>query len=279
MKRVGKSVCGGLRFDKDATPNARRGKRWVQCYIDQRDSKDKQDLKCSALVEKAQVCKGLGGVTRYGCYHGKTGKKKGATYASNGKGNRNVVQRSCKANVQNAVSFHKEKFDGGKTTFGICVRCKQTACWCKTPKKSRAIECLDGSKRSCGKQKCIKEGAFKKHEYVLACKAAGKILKTVIVKTGFLPEKISWKIMKRKGRHTVCKSKPYDKWHSKIKEDVTRCRLTPGVTYIIQCRDRFGSGWAGGSITIQGVTYCGDTYRFGAGKRKEEQTFVVRKVK
>jgi len=97
----------------------------------------------------------------------------------------------------------------------------------------------------------------------------------VTVNTQFLPEKMSWKIMKKKGRKTVCKSKPYDKWYSKIEEDITQCHLIPGVAYILQCRDRFGSGWAGGSITIQGVTYCGEGFKFGAGYKKE-RVFVVK---
>merc|ERR1712079_704796 len=123
--------------------------------------------------------------------------------------------------------------------------CAQTACWCKAPGKSKAIVCLDGSEPS------------------------GGILKTVTINTWFLPEKMSWKILKQKGRKTVCKSKPYDKWYSKIEEDVSRCRLTPGVAYILQCRDKYGSGWAGGSIVIQGVTYCGDGFKFQAGRKKE----------
>jgi len=103
-------------------------------------------------------------------------------------------------------------------------------------------------------------------------------LNTVTIKTWFLPEKMSWKILKQKGRATVCKSKPYHKWYSKITEDVTRCKLKPGVAYILQCRDEYGSGWAGGSITIQGVSYCGEDFRFRAGYKKE-RTFVVKKLK
>lgn len=145
----------------------------------------------------------------------------------------------------------------------------------KAPGKSKAIACLDGSKKSCGKKKCIEKGVFKKSSFKDGCEPSGGILKTVTVNTWFLPEKISWKILKQKGRKTVCKSKPYDKWYSKIEEDVSRCRLTPGVAYILQCRDKYGSGWAGGSIVIQGVTYCGDGYKFQGGYKKE-RVFVVK---
>jgi len=103
----------------------------------------------------------------------------------------------------------------------------------------------------------------------------GGVLKTVTINTQILPEKMSWKILKQKGRKTVCKSRKYDKWYSKIKENVQRCKLTPGVAYILQCRDKFGSGWAGGSMTIQGVSYCGDSFKFRAG-RKLERVFVVK---
>jgi len=105
-----------------------------------------------------------------------------------------------------------------------------------------------------------------------------KILKTVTINTWFLPEKMSWKILKKKGRTTMCKSKPYEKWYSKMTEDVTRCQLMPGVPYVLQCLDKYGSGWAGGSITIQGVTFCKDGFRFRAGHKKE-RVFVVKKLK
>lgn len=276
--RLGKAICGGLRFDKDALPNGRlRAKNWVQCYIDHRDSKPKKDQKCKNLIAQEKVCKGLGGVKdkTYGCYHGKTGDKHGAIHAYNEKGKHDVVQKSCKKNVGHKVTFKKAKFEDDDTTFGICVQCAETACWCKAPGKSRAIACLDGSKKSCGRKKCIEKGVFPKKNFKDGCEPSGGILKTVTVNTWFLPEKMSWKILKQKGRKTVCKSKPYDKWYSKIEEDVSRCRLTPGVAYILQCRDKYGSGWAGGSIVIQGVSYCGDGYKFNGGYKKE-RVFVVK---
>jgi len=101
---------------------------------------------------------------------------------------------------------------------------------------------------------------------------------TVTINTGHLPEKMSWRILKQKGRMTMCKSKPYTKWWSKMVEDVSRCKLKPGVSYVLQCKDKFGSGWAGGSITIQGVTYCGDDYKFNAGHSKN-RVFVWKKLK
>jgi len=278
--KVGKAICGGLRFDKAALPNARLGKNgWVQCYIDQRAKKAQKDLKCSALVMREKVCKDLGGVkaNSYGCYHGKTGDKFGAAYAYNDKGKEDVVQKSCSRDVQHKLTFKEAKFDDDETTFGVCVQCKEVGCWCKDPKKSGAIACLDGSERGCGAQKCIKEGVFKKKSYQDACAIPKKgFVKTATIKTWFLPEKMSWKIMIRKGRDTVCRSKPYNKWYSTYVEDITRCRLTPGVAYILQCRDKFGSGWAGGSISIQGLTYCGDSFKFKGGYQREK-VFVVKK--
>mmetsp|Transcript_70681 Transcript_70681/g.136415 ORF Transcript_70681/g.136415 Transcript_70681/m.136415 type:complete len:394 (-) Transcript_70681:16-1197(-) len=105
-----------------------------------------------------------------------------------------------------------------------------------------------------------------------------KVLKFVTIKTEVLSEKMSWKILKRKGHVTLCKSKPhaYDEWYSTFREDVTRCNLKPGVAYILQCLDKYGSGWAGGSIKIQGVTYCREDFKFRAGYKKET-FFVVKK--
>ena len=42
------------------------------------------------------------------------------------------------------------------------------------------------------------------------------------------------------------------------------CCLTPG-TYTLKCKDRFGDGWHGGYIEIDGTKYCED-FRDGSWK-------------
>jgi len=107
----GKAACGSI-MHYDANAPAPVG--WYQCYIDEHD-KPYHNMKCQNVVAGSHACGGYGAIN-FGCWHGKSGKQRGAVYASN-----NVVARSCRNNIQQTTKL--AAWDRRTTTLGIGISC------------------------------------------------------------------------------------------------------------------------------------------------------------
>ena len=93
---------------------------WILCYIDQDDAAYYR-TSCSNLIRNVmghangQDLLNAGG--NFGCWHGRTGSQKGASYASN-----NVVKYACRDNIQQSTALSTWKTS--TTTLGVCIRLK-----------------------------------------------------------------------------------------------------------------------------------------------------------
>lgn len=96
-------------------------------------------------------------------------------------------------------------------------------------------------------------------------------VRSLTVKTGMLPEKLLWTLATSNGTG-VCSGGPYKTWYSTLIE--TQCVLTLGTLYTLTCKDKYGEGWAGGSLTINGKTYCAD-YNWDGGSEKKVVNVTV----
>eukprot|EP00419_Tripos_fusus_P027861 CAMPEP_0172726144 /NCGR_PEP_ID=MMETSP1074-20121228/90015_1 /TAXON_ID=2916 /ORGANISM="Ceratium fusus, Strain PA161109" /LENGTH=265 /DNA_ID=CAMNT_0013553077 /DNA_START=533 /DNA_END=1331 /DNA_ORIENTATION=- len=85
------------------------------------------------------------------------------------------------------------------------------------------------------------------------------VRRTLTLKTWVMPEKLDW-VVSTKGK-TVCSGSGYSAWYSPIE---VKCDLEPGRRYTLKCKDKFGEGWAGATIEINGRHYCKD-YDWDAG--------------
>ena len=77
----------------------------------------------------------------------------------------------------------------------------------------------------------------------------------VILHTQSWGYEVSWKIIDTNG-DTVCNSKPAGSYSSYKVHPAEQCILTKEANYNLICEDTYGDGWNGGSLSIQGSTYC-----------------------
>merc|ERR1719150_71639 len=91
----------------------------------------------------------------------------------------------------------------------------------------------------------------------------------LLIKTGWGPERYSWKIEQLSGGkwHKACSGKGEANWYS---ARWLPCRLAWSGTYVANCEDKYGEGWGGGYLQIRGMKLC-DKYTWGKGKKCRQQ--------
>ena len=93
---------------------------WTLCYIDSRDT-EYHNTQCKNLIKNipgyASYQELLRDGGNFGCFHGRTGSKIGAAFASN-----NLMQRACSNNIQQTTKLNS--WSTSTTTLAVCIKNK-----------------------------------------------------------------------------------------------------------------------------------------------------------
>lgn len=80
----------------------------------------------------------------------------------------------------------------------------------------------------------------------------------VSMNLGGYPSEVKWAISTavELGGNTICSGGTYGSQNAHSNINAGSCCLIDGGSYVLTCEDTYGDGWNGGSLSVNGTTYC-----------------------